>query len=210
MVSNDSIRQEELMEDPIYSQEDMDTSLRIFQRAIDVFKIPDQPTIEQAKEYITDDGKLDFGKIPRLTIRTWDNGAKFINLLYFYDGLLTVEADYNPTIAILGFIDEARNHLKQNFPQAEGAEIEKWTEAEASKMMFSLVSRIYQRMDLAMRNYTDEVIRNWYIEWFKWAKKVNAEQGIKSPAFGEKAFFRDLLKEYEDDVVKLWFDNRDR
>ena len=67
-------------------------------------------------------------------------------------------------------------------------------------------------MDLAMGNFTDEVIHNWIIEWYKWEKKINSEKGIKSPplTMGEKEFFRKLMKNHEDDVVELWFNNIDR
>ncbi len=163
------------MEESTITPKDVETAIKIFHRAIDAFKIPDEQTDEQAKEFIKEDGSIDFENIPFRTIKTWDNGTKFLNLTYFYDGFLTVYADYNPVVAILDFIDSARKHFKAIFPQANVDDIEKWTEVEAIKMTFALISRIYQRMDLAMRNYTDEVIHNWFIEWRRWEKEANKE-----------------------------------
>ena len=198
------------MEDSTITQKDVETAIRIFHRVINGFKIPDEPTNEQAKEFLKEDGSIDFEKIPLRAIKTWDNGTKFLNLTYFYDGFLTVYADYNPVVAILDFIDSARKHFRAVFPQANVDDVEKWTEVEAVKMTFVLISRIYQRMDLAMRNYIDEVIHNWFIEWRRWEKTVNKEFGIKSPSLKEKEFFRNLLKTYEDDVVNLWFNVPDK
>lgn len=198
------------MGEQIYSESDVATAVKIFERAIEVLKIPNEPTNEEAKDYIAEDGKLDFSKIRLVTIKTWPTGEKFLSLVYFYDGFFTVYADYNPTIAILDFIDEARSHLKSVFPQTEDAKIEEWVEIEATKMTFSLITRLYPRMNLAMRNFTDEVIRNWVIEWNDWAKEISIKSGVKLPKLPSRTFFRSLLKEYEDDVVKLWFGEPDR
>jgi hypothetical protein len=198
------------MDTQSYSREDIELSIRVFHKAIEVFNIPPEPTNEQAKQFIKTDGTVDLDKVPMRTIKTWDNGVKFLNLTYFYDGFLTVYADYNPVVAILGFIDSARELLKTKFPSASGEDIEKWTEMETYKMTFSLLSRIYQRMDLAMRNYTDEVITNWQIEFYRWMKRINTESGIKTPPFPEKKYFRTLIRNYEDEVVDLWFNAPDR
>lgn len=198
------------MDTQTYPKKDIELAVRIFHRAIEIMKIPNDPTPEQGKEFLKEDGSLDFQKVPMRTIRTWVDGSKFLHLVYFYDGFYTVDADYNPLIAILGFLDSARNHLKTSFPLASAADIENWTEVEAYKMTFSLLSRIYQRMDLAMRTYTDEVIANWRIEYYRWAKKVNTEHGIKYSPFPERKYFRSVIKSYEEEIVNLWFDGTDR
>jgi hypothetical protein len=198
------------MELQTYPREDKELAIRIFHKAIEIMKIPNDPTADPANEFLREDGSLDFEKVPVQTIRTIDGGSKFLHLAYVYDGFYTVDADYNPLIAILGFIDSARNHLKTTFPAASAEDIGNWTEVEAYKMTFSLLSRIYQRMDLAMRNCTDEVIANWRIEYFRWAKKVNTEHGLKYPPFQEKKFFRSVIKSYEEEIVRLWFNGMDR
>jgi hypothetical protein len=196
--------------EPPYAEKDIETARFIFQRAVEYFKIPDEPTLETAQEFISEDGTLDLSKAPMVTVRTWDNGAKFLNLAYFYDGTLTVLADYNPLPAILDFLGDARQVISSRFPQWTEDEREKHSEYEAFKMTIMLFSRIYPRMNLAMQNFVSEVIQAWFIEWRKWEAQVYSESGIKPIPISETKEFRSLLKGYEDDLLKLWLNVPDR
>src|SRR5687767_7204630 len=122
------------MSEAPHSQEDINLALKVFDRAIEYFKIPDEPTPESAQELLREDGTIDFSKVPLVVIRKWDNGIKFLNLTYFYNGFLTVCADYNPVIAILDFLDDARNLLKNRFPKWGEDDIEKHAEVETFNM----------------------------------------------------------------------------
>lgn len=197
------------MENPPFTEKDMEIARTIFNRAIVYFKIPDEPTPESVKEITREDGTIDLQKFPLVFIKVWDGGQKFLNLIYLYDGILTVCAEYNPIVAILEFHEFAQKHLKARFPQVEDDEIEKWTEQEAFYMTLTLFSRIYPRMNLSMQNFVDEVIYHWVIEWRRFEAKFNSEHGVKSDPFSEKKFFRSLMKLHEDEVVNLFLDSKD-
>lgn len=199
-----------IMENPPYTEKDIKVALEIYQHAIEYFKIPDEPTTETVKEFMSDDGTIDLQKIPLVSIKVWEDGRKLLNLVYFYDGILTVCADFYPVVAILDFLDVARKHFKARFPHVQDDKIEKWTEREASNMTISLFSRLYSRMNLSMQNFIDEVIRHWFIEWKRFEAKFNSEHGLKSEPFSEKKFFRTLMKSHEDDVVNLFLNVKDR
>jgi hypothetical protein len=201
---------EDKVVEPPYTEKDIETARMIFRRAVEYFKIPDEPTPEAAQEFICEDGTLDLSKAPMVTVRTWDNGAKFLNLLYFYDGTLTVLADYNPLPAILDFLGDARQIISSRFPQWSDEEKEKHSEYEAFKMTLMLFSRIYPRMNLAMQNFVSEVVQAWFIEWRKWEAQVYSESGIKPIPVSEVKMLRGVLKGYEDDLLKLWLDVPDK
>jgi len=192
------------------SQKDIELASKVFDDAIRYFNIPDEPAIETAPEFLHEDGTIDFSKVPLVTIRNWGNGLKFLNLAYFFSGFLTVSADYNPTIAILEFLNDARNLLKTRFPQWSEDRIEKQAEHETLKMTLLLFSRLYPRMNLAMQNLVSEVISIWYKDWLKWEAQVCSESGIKPASVSDTKMLRGLLKDYENDVLKLWLDVPDR
>lgn len=196
--------------EPPYSEKDIETARMIFRRAVEYFKIPDEPSPETAKEFIREDGTIDFDNAPMVVVREWENGAKFLNMAYFYDGTLTVLADYNPIPAILDFIGEARQLISIRFPQWTDDEKDKHSEYEAFRMTVMLLLRIYPRMNLAMQNFVSEVIQAWFIEWRKFEAQVYSESGVKPVPVSEVKLFRGLLKGYEDDLLKLWLDVPDR
>ncbi len=74
-------------------------------------------------------------------------------------------------------------------------------------MTLTLISKVYQRMDLALRNHADEVITNWQIELFRRLKKIHEKHGEKSPRLREKTYFRNFIKSYENNLMSLWFDS---
>lgn len=193
-----------------YSEKDIESARFIFKRAVEYFKIPDEPSPEAAKEFLREDGTIDLNKAPMVVVRRWENGETFLNIAFFFDGILTVLAEYNPIVSILNFLNEARQLIASRFPNWSDEEREKHAEYEAFKMTTMLFSRMYPRWNLTMQNFVSEVIQAWFIEWRKWEAQVYSESGIKPVAVSETKLFRGLLKEYEDDLVKLWLNVPDR
>ena len=196
--------------EPPYTEKDIETARMIFQRAAEYFKIPDEPPLETVKDFIREDGTIDLTNVPTVMVRTWEEGSKFLNLAFFYDGVFTVLADYNPLPAILDFLGDARQLIISRFPQWTEEEKEKHSQYESFKMTLILFSRIYPRMNLAMQNFVSEVVQAWFIEWRKWEAQVYSESGIKPIPVSEIKEFRSLLKGHEDDLLKLWLDVPDR
>ena len=196
--------------EPPYTEKDIETARLIFKRAIDYFKIPDEPPPEALKEYICEDGTVDLSNAPMVVVRKWDNGETFLNIAFFYDGIITVLADYNPVVSILDFLGEARQLITTRFPHWTDDEKEKHSQIEAFKMTIMLFSRLYPRWNLTMQNFVSEVIQAWFIEWRKWEAQVYSESGIKPSPVSEIKLFRDLFKGYENDLLKLWLDVPDR
>lgn len=196
--------------EPPYSEKDIETARRIFRRTIDYFNIPDEPSPETIKEFIRGDGTVDLSKTPIVVIRKWENGETFLNMAFFFNDVMTVLADYNPIVSILDFLGEARQLIANSFPTWSDDEKEKHAELEAFKMTIMLFSRLYPRWNLTMQNFVSEVIQAWFIEWRKWEAQVYSESGIKPFPVSETKLFRGLLKEYENDLLKLWLDVPDR
>ena len=196
--------------EPPYTTEDVELALRIFQRAIEHFKIPDESTLGSVKEYLREDGTIDFDRTPIVTVRKWENGVPFLNMVFFYGGNLTVLAEYNPLVSILDFIGEARRMFDSRYPFWTDEKRQASTEHEAFYMTVTLLSRIYPRMNLAMQNFVSEVIQAWDIRWRKFEARVASEVGIKPLAVSETKIFRSLLKEYSDDLLKLWLNSPDK
>lgn len=191
-----------------HSEADIRIAKNLYQRAIDHFKIPDEPPLEAVKGFLKEDGTIDFSKAPPLVVvRTWGDGSKFLQLAFFYDDTLTVLADYSPVITILDFLDEARVLINSRLPSWPDHKKEVAAQYEAFKMTLMLFSRIYPRMNLFMQNFVSEVIQAWFIQWRKFEAQVNSESGVKSAPFSETKLFRGLLKEYENDLVKLWLND---
>jgi hypothetical protein len=201
---------EDKIVEPPYAEKDIETARMIFQRAVEYFKIPDEPPIETVKDFIREDGTVDLTNAPMVLVRTWEDGSKFLNLAFFYDGVFTVLADYNPLPAILDFLGDARQVISSRFPHWTDEEKEKHSEYEAFKMTLILFSRIYPRMNLAMQNFISEVVQAWFIDWRKFEAQVNSESGVRPIPVSEVKLFRDVLKGYEDDLLKLWLDVPDR
>ena len=199
-----------LMSEVVHTEEDIKIAVKIFEQTLKYFNVPSEPTEESTKEFTREDGTIDLSKVPLVSVREWDNGAKFLNLIYFYDGVLTVCAEYSPLISILEFLGEARKLINIRYPHWAEDERETSSQFETFRMTILLFSRLYPRMNLAMQSFVGEVIQAWFIDRRKWEAQVYSESGIKPIPVSETKEFRNLLKWHEDDLLKLWLKAPDR
>ena len=148
--------------------------------------------------------KLNEVLTPRTSFFFADEERKVPSLFFRFVGEVSpiIEAFFYPIEAVLSFLDEARNLVK-NFPDKTEKEKEELVFNHTLDMTLLLFDNFYRRAEITMGYVTTEVIGQWHRnkqqEWIH----TESERGNKL-AQKRDPFLDNLLDSYRKDIGNFW------
>lgn len=180
---------------------------------IDIFKkaVGHRPFIKKAilgQEFLelSKEERLNETLTPRIALHYADDEGKIPCLFFRFvgDESPIVEALFYPIEAVHSFLMEARYYVRRySPPERPDKEIEELAIERAIDMAIIMIDSFYQRANLMMHSFTEEVIAQWHINNDKNILHYYAERGDQLP-YRKNPSLEKAIKDYSKSVSQFW------
>lgn len=196
----------EQMEGQSISVEDALLVIDIFKKALGFRPFIKKAILGQEFLELSKEERLNETLTPRIALHYADDEGKIPCLFFRFVGTESpiVEAIFYPIEAIHSFLMEARSYIRwYSPPERPNEEIEAIAFDKTVDMALIMIDSFYQRANLMMDSFTEEVIAQWHINNDKKILHYYAEQGDQLP-YRKNIALEKAIKDYSKSVSQFW------